>query len=216
MPALTPGRDGTGEIDISGTGVLSVNGALNTINEGVFVGGDAVSGGGVGQGTLIVRDDGVLNTTNIRIADTAGSTGTFNVADTATSTPLATSFSVRVGTAGGTISGGTVNANGRIILADTASAITNVTMTGGLLQAAPGSQLVIGENGTAQLDQSGGTVQGGWISVGRLGGSDGTYNLTGDAQAIAGNDIHVGRRRHGRHQPKRRSHASFRQLARLG
>ena len=82
--------------------------------------------------------------------------------------------------------GDMVQANGTVNLGGTVNAIgqnsgktSTYTMSGGSLNAASGSEFVVGASGTGVFNQSGGSVTlNNWFSLGRFGGN-GTYTITG-------------------------------------
>jgi autotransporter-associated beta strand protein len=86
------------------------------------------------------------------------------------------------------LSGGTINANRNLIVGQGAGSDGNVTVTGGSLVVNGESQIGNEPGGNAHFIQSGGTVSGNnWFVIGRFGGT-GVYDMTGGTLSKVGDN----------------------------
>lgn len=168
----------------SGTGYLEINNSGTATATWIFVGGEYRGGSAPtssgGDGTVVLNDNAVLNSTAGIVIGGQGSTAKVTINDNAT---MQTTSGKHIylgygGPATITLNGGLIKSGGGAYIGSQAGSHGNTIINGGTLFST--GALVIGASGTGELTQNGGLItntNATWIGNGA--GSHGTVRLLG-------------------------------------
>jgi hypothetical protein len=182
------------QVGVDGTGVFTMTGGTLSDDGPLLV---ARNGGSMGS---VAQSGGVANATWTEVGSLPGATGNYHLSGGT----LNAGGSLSVGNQGsGTFvqDAGTVNVNTLTFIGD--SGHGSYTLNGGTLRFGSGdvitgtltgssNALVVGRQGIATFNQTGGTATGGELYLGYIGGSQGTCNLSGGNLNLIGNIIDGG------------------------
>ena len=200
------GSNGTVNVNTSGTLTVSGNfqvgtntsvGVVNLDNGAITTGGWTEIGNGTGCTGTLNMSGGSLTKGGADhfIVGANGATGFANI----TGGTLDVNNEIWVANAAGsngtlTISAGTIINNSWAAIGRAGAALGIVNMSGGTWNKNGGGNFIVGDNSPGQLNLSGGTIAiNGETWVGQAGGGNGTFTLSGSGSISGNNWIAVGR-----------------------